>query len=883
MIDFLIQICSRMRAFFQWEPLDRELDAEMASHLELAIEENVQQGMSPEAARRRALVEFGGLQQARERQRAARGLPFLEVLGQDLRFALRQLNSNRGFTATAVLMLTLGVGASVAIFAFVDAALIQPLPYPHPNQLVDVTESLTLFPRSNLSYPDYLDWQRMNTVFTSLDAYGGTGDLLQTSDGAVPISGTRVSAGFLRTLGVRPELGRDFVPGDDTLSSPRTMLLTWKGWQKLFGGRGDVIGLTIQLSGEPVTIIGVLPATFVFAPLGDPEYLKALPDRRGCDPNRSCHSLNGVGRLKEGVTVAAALANMKTIAAQLEREYPDSNRGQSASVMPLAKAITGDIRPILLVFLGGAALLLLIACVNVSNLLLVRSEKRRRELALRGALGASRVRLVRQFVTEALALVLTGTGFGLLLADATMRILRGMISKDLISNMPFLDGLGLTTHVWLFAALVAALAAALFSIVPILRMPLANLRDGLHDGGRGSAGNLWRRLGAHLVIVELAIAVILLTGAGLLVKSFWRLLQVDLGFNPNHLAMASVELSGFEFQKEAQQEAFANTALERVRMLPGVADAALTTVPPVTCNCDTDWIRFVGKPYNGVHNEVNDRQVSAGFFHTIQAQLSRGRLFTGTDDAAHPKVIIVNEAFAQKYFPGEDPIGRMIGDIDLKPDSLRKIVGVVVNIRDGALDADEWPTEHESFAQDPSTYFSLVVRARGDERTLLPEIEAAVRQVSPAVGVTNETTMTTRIQDSSSAWLHRSAATLVGGFAGLALLLSIVGLYGVIAYSVSQRTREIGVRMALGAQRSVVHRLILREAAWLVAVGVAAGLVCSVAAASLMRSLLFGVRAWDIPTLAAVTAALTVAALLAAYLPARRASQIDPMIALRTE
>jgi predicted permease len=291
----------------------------------------------------------------------------------------------------------------------------------------------------------------------------------------------------------------------------------------------------------------------------------------------------------------------------------------------------------------------------------------------------------------------------------------------------------------------------------------------------------------------------------------------------------------------------------------------------------------VGKPYNGVHNEVNDRQVSAGFFHTVQARLVKGRLFTEGDDAAHPKVVIINEALAQKYYPGEDPIGQKIGDTALKPDSLRTVVGVVANLKDGALDAEEWPTEYEAFAQDPSTYFTLMVRADGDERALLPEVEGAVRRLNPAAGMNEETTMTMRIRDSSSAWLHRTAATLVGGFAGLAFLLSVIGLYGVIAYSVSQRTREIGVRMALGAQRSSVHGLILREAGWLAAVGIAIGLACSVGAGSLMGSLLFGVRAWDAGTLAGVAGALGAAALVAAYLPARRAAAVNPVDALRAE
>jgi len=583
------------------------------------------------------------------------------------------------------------------------------------------------------------------------------------------------------------------------------------------------------------------------------------------------------------VTVGEALAQMKAIALQLENQYPDSNRGQGASVMPLSAAIVGDIKPILLVLLGGAGLLLLIACVNVSSLLLVRAESRRREIAVRGALGASRLRLSRQFVTEALTVVAAGSAIGLGVAYAGMKGLSGLISKDWMAGMPFLRGLGLNPRVLLFTACLAVLAGILFSITLILHFRFSEMRDGLTEGARGSAGRLWRRMGANLVVIELATAVVLLAGAGLLGKSLYRLLQQDLGFRADHLATMNIGLPAVAFTKDEQQVAFEHALLERADAMPGVQSAAITSMLPVSCNCNTDWVRFVGKPYNGIHNEVNEREVSAGLFETLQVKLKSGRFFTDADNAGKPKVIIVNQAFAQRYYPGEDPIGKKIGNTELTSDSIREVVGVVENFKDAGLDQEQWPSEYEPFDQSPSGYFNVVLRTSQDAGSILPALAPMVHAVNPNVSVDWERTMQDLIDDSQAAYLHRSAAWLVGGFAAMALLLGVVGLYGVVAYSVSQRTREIGVRMALGAQRNSVYTLVLGEASRLIAMGISLGLVGAVAAAMLIRKLLFGVEAWDATTLVSVAALLAVSALLASYIPARRAARVNPADALRAE
>jgi macrolide transport system ATP-binding/permease protein len=806
----------------------------------------------------------------------------MKGLLQDIRYALRQLRRTPGFSVVAGLTLSLGISASVAIFAFVDAALLKPLPYRDASRLVDVTEGSAMFPRANLSYLDYVDWKHMNTVFSSMDVWTGSGYLFQTPNGAVPVPAIRVSGGFFRTLGVKPLLGRDFYEGEDKVGAAPSVMLSFPTWQNRFGGRDDIVGQAISLSGKSYTVIGVLPREFQFALRGRAEFYAALQPAMECEKRRSCHNLYGIARLKDGVTVSAAHADMNTIAKQLETQYPDSNRGQFASVIPLSDSVVGNIRPLLLMLLSGAGLLFLIACVNVASLLLVRSESRKREMAVRGALGASPGRLFRQFVTEGLVLVSAGCVLGLFFGAWAVRLLIGLIPADMLAGMPYLQGLGLNSRVLLFAIAIGLIAGVVFAIAPALRISFVDLRDDLADGSR-AAGRVWRRFGANLVTVELATAVILLVGAGLLGKSFFRLLNVDLGFEPARVASLLVIAPDVGYEKEAQQIALADRVMARFKQLPGVQSVALTSTLPVSCNCNTNWIRFVGKPYSGEHNEVNYRAVTPDFFTTIHAKLLSGRFLSETDDASKPHVSVINKTLAQKYFPGEDPVGKKYGDTQLSPESIREIVGVVDDVRDGSLDAELWPAEYVPFKQNTDTAFYAVVRTAGDEGALIPTLVSAVHDVNPALGTQEEMTMSDKIDNSPTAYLHRSAAWLVGGFASLALLLGVVGLYGVIAYSVSQRTREIGVRMALGAQRASVHQMILKEAGRLTLAGIVTGLAGAVVAAMLMRSLLFGVSSWDISTLAAVAVGLGAASLLASYIPARRAARVDPIVALRCE
>ena len=861
----------------------REFADEIESHLQMHIDDNLRIGMTPAQARREAILKLGGIELTTQIYRQRNTLPIMDDLWQDLRFALRQLRRSPGFTITAAIMLALGIGASVAIFAFVDAALLRPLPYRDPARLAAVTESVKLFARANLSYPDYLDWKRMNRSFSSLEIYGGGGGLIDTPTGALPISSLRVSDGFFRTLGVTPILGRDFYAGEDLPGTGNTTILSYNGWQKWFQGRSDVVGQKVTLNGLPYTVIGVLPQTFDFAPRGGTQFWMPFQAKGECDLRRSCHGLEGIARLNDGVIMQAARAEMQSIAAQLERQYPGDNRGQGAAVDPLSEIVVGDIRPILLTLLIGAGLLLVIACVNVSSLLLVRSESRRREIAVRGALGASRMRLIRQFMTEGIVLVALGSLLGLSIAATAMRVLTGLIPEFMMARTPFLVGLGLNGHVLAFAAGIAFVAVVLFALTPVLRLPMNAMRDGLTEGSRGSAGTLWRRFGANLVVLELAIAVVLLVGAGLLGKSFYRLLHVDVNFHPDHLAMVGIMVPETLYPKPEDSVRLQRQIIARIAALPGVESVGLTSTPPVSFNGNTDWIRFVGRPYSGEHNEVNMRDVSADYIRTLQAKLLRGRLFTDAEDDTKPKVVVINQTLARMYFPGQDPVGQRFGNTDLAPNSIKQIIGVVDDIKEGSLDSQIWPAAYYPIYQDEDNYFTLIVRTSQSEDSMLPTLVSAIHAIDPGIGTADPIGMEARMHESPTAYLHRFSALLVGGFAALALILGVVGLYGVISYSVTQRTREIGVRMALGAQRSSVQKLVMGEAVRLAALGIGLGLLCSVGAAMLMRSLLFGTAAWDSATLLSVATILGAATMLASYIPAYRAASVNPVEALRSE
>jgi predicted permease len=845
----------------------------------------MRRGMSEADARREAQLELHSAS-TKERYREQEGLPALEHFGQDVRYALRAFRKDPSFAITATLVLALGFTAATSIFAFVDAALVKPLPYFDPNRLLFVTGSVKGIRLANLSYLDYLDYKQQTTTLSSLDVHRGGGFLIHTDHGVEMALGADVSAGFFRTLGVRPLLGRGFVAGEDAPEAPKVTLLSYESWQKRFGGKEDVIGQSVKLDGIPRTIIGVLPANFDFAMRGRSEFWNPLQvtATEECLRRRSCHNLYGVGRLRDGATEASARADLNVIAARLEQQYPESKRERTMTVFPLTEQVIGNQRPLLLVMLGGSFLLLLIACVNVASLLLVRSEGRKREMAVRIALGASPRRLLRQFVAEGIVLVGCAAALAVIATNLSIKFLVNLVPQDIARSMPFLRDVGLSAHVIAVLSVLFVAAIAVFSAVPLVRIRLADKQEGLKQDGHATAGKVWKRFAGNLVVAELAITMMLLVAAGLLSQSLYRLLRVDLGFDPsNVVTVGTLTLPDADYPKPEQIVTARRQIIDAVRSVPGVESVALVSQLPVSGNGNTNWIRIVGHEWHGEHNETNAREASDTYFPALRAHIKSGRNVTQAEEAAQTKVAVVNQAFVDTYMAkGEDPIGKKIELVSIRPIVQYEIVGVVDNVREATLDQD---TAATFYYPSPDQYPSLLVRTNSglDPASIAQSIQRAIHEVNPNIATYDFQTLAERISNSEPAYVRRASAVLVGGFSVTALVLSVIGLYGVIAYSVGRRTREIGIRMALGARRELIYRLIFTEAGWLIGSGVIAGVVGALLTTTVMRSLLFGVGAWDPRTFTSVVALLAVAALAASYFPARRAASVDPMNVLRTE
>ncbi len=807
----------------------------------------------------------------------------MDSLLQDIRYGVRILLRRPGFTVVAALVLTLAIGANVTIFTFIDAALLRPLPYRDPGQLVKIWDARQseVASRFEASYPDYLDWKQQNKAFSSLAAYTGGDGILAGPDGPQMIPVGRVSDNFFQTLGVSPTLGRVFQDGEDLASSPRYVVLSHGFWQRRFAGRKDILGQSVTLNGEPRTIVGVLPKNFHFAPIGDADLYVTLHATGGMQTRRNLHWMHPIGRLKPGVSIDQAQVMMNGLAANLEKQYPESNKELRTVVVPLSDVITGQVKPILIVLLGAVGMLLLIACANIANLLLARSATRAKEFAIRAALGARRWRVIRQLVVEGTLLASAGTAAGIVVAIIATRWMLNMLPKQMLQSMPYLKDASVEPRILLFASGLGLLTAVIFSLPPALGLS-SRSNHALKEGGQLSSASSWKKVGSSLVVAEVAISAVLLVGSGLLLKSLYRLLNVDAGFSVSRLTTFYVFPGSRNYDQDEQAIVLHDKLIAALRAVPGVSAIGETSTPPIVGG-NTSLFRVVGAPLTPLPYEANSRTIDPGYFPTLQAKLKGGRYFDEGDNANAPKVVIINETLAKMAFGDQNPVGKQIVFTYNSKEKPRQVVGVVSDVHEGELNVEDKPAIYTPFAQGPDNIFALMVRSDVDPASLRPTLEKAVHGVDPGIVLFQMQTMEDLIAQSPAAMMHRYPAWLISIFAVAALLLGVVGLYGVVSYSVSQRTREIGVRMALGAPRGNVLSLVLGNGLRLAAIGIAAGVIGAVLAGYLLRSVLFGVQPWDVGTLLLVAAILSAVCVLASYVPARRASRLDPMKALHYE
>jgi len=799
------------------------------------------------------------------------------ALIQDLRYAARTLRKSPGFTLVAVLTLALGIGATTAIFSVVDGVLLRPLPYAAPDRLVVVWESNRRGALHNVVNPgNFLDWQERARSFADMGIFTWAG-LTLTGDRPEHVQGVAVSTNLLGVLGVHPLLGRTFVAADADSGGPRTIVLSYGLWARRFGADTAVVGRSVAVAGGFARVVGVMPP--FFRPLFHEDYwepFRLTPQMR----QRSGRYTVVVARLNDGVGVPQAQAEMTVIAHGLERDYPKFNTGWGATVVPLTEQVVGEARRPLLVLLGAVTMVLLIACANVGNLLLARAAARKREVAVRSALGASRGRLGRLWVVECLLLSGTGAALGVVFASWGVALLRVLAP----SGAPRLDDVSVDGRVLAFTAGVALFSALLLAVATVRsaagREPAGALRAA---EGRVTSGRAARRFRGGLVAAQVSLALVLLVGAGLLVRSLARLLAVDPGFDPAHVATTHIALPELTYPQPDRQAAFWNQLLERLRARPGIQVAGVVTFLPLAGLGAATGFTVVGQPppAPGRGPTTDIRIADPGFFRAMRIPLLRGRLFTSADAPGATEVAVVNETLARRTWPGEDPIGKRVKVSWAHPDAEVTIVGVVGDVRYQGLDAIVRPALYYDVDQEPSSEMNVVLRSTAMPAALAGELRAIVRELDAELPVAEVTTMHETVAESTLS--RRFPMQLLALFAGLALLLAAIGIYGVLAYTVRLRTREIGVRLALGARPESVVRMIVATGLAYVLAGVAVGGVIALTASSVLRGLLYGTGPADAATYLVVTVLLVAVALLASWLPARRVAKVDPVVALRSE
>ncbi len=882
-------LLSRCKAVLRKQGLDEDLDEELRSHIDFAVEENLKRGMSADAARRAALKEFGGMTQTTETYRMQRGLPMLEILAQDIRFALRQLRKSPGFTLVALLTLALGIGATTALFSVVDAVMLKPLPFPNAIRLVRVESIVAANGQGGIaSYPDFLDWRARNHVVDGMAAFDTEDFTLIGPHDPQHLQGAVVSAQLFSLLGVTPELGRAFRPEEDTpgaVSGTDAVILSHGLWQREFGADASVVGRVLQLGDRRFTVIGVMPRGFQFPIQAEPiEFWTTIAyDAQGPDSmttQRGAHYLDVVALLKPGVTVQQAQSELAAIAGALNKEHPE-NKPRTIRVVPELQFLTGDLGTPFMVLLVAVGCVLLIVCANIANLLLARASGRRNEIAVRIALGASRARVTCQLLAESLVLGLLGGCLGLGLALLSFRFLIQLMPADI----PRLDTIGLDARLLAFAVMASLLAAILFGLAPALQASKVSLTDSLKTSGRGSGGSERGRLRSTLAVSEIALAVVLLLGAGLLLQSFVRLTRVDPGFDPHHVL--TFQLDSPPGVPSAQLPAFYREIVARVSTIPGVSSASAAASLPLTGDNMGSSFEIDGQPTPmGSRPAAGFNAVEPGFFHTVGATLVKGRDFNAQDGSKSTPVVIVNRTLARVYFPNQDPIGKHLrpgigngyGPGELP---MRKIVGVIDDMKQSGPGTEAAPEIYAPLAQCPVETMFIAVRTANDPASLVSAARQQVTALNKNLPVYHVKTFDQYFADSVAA--PRFNSMLMSAFAMLAVLLACLGVYGVVSCAVLQRTHEIGIRMALGAGGGSVVRSVLYRGMFLALIGVTIGLAGSFALAHLLSSMLFGVRATDPITFGAASLAVLCVAALASYIPARRAARVNPIVALRSE
>ena len=893
-MNWLIQLLRRLSMLFRRAQFDRELDEEMRLHIELREKEfrekeHSETGLPREEAHMAAKKHFGNSLALREVSHDSWGWSWFEHLSQDVRFAFRMFAKNPGFTAIAVLTLALGIGANTAIFSFVYGVLLAPLPYRDASRLVVLNETTPRVGNVSVSYPNFLDWRTASKAFSQMAAVQQMGFNLAGASVSQPenIVGGAVSPNFLSMMGIRPLLGRDFDPSEEKAGTAPVVLLSYPLWQSHFGADRGAIGRTITLDERSFTIVGVLPPDFrwldkmdVMLPIG--VWATNNPDAtdRGARGDNTT-----IARLAPGVTFAQARAEMNAIVAGLAKEYPRQNGGGGVALQSIRDAYVSNTRQALLVLFGAVVFVLLIACANVANLFLVRGAARTKEIALRIAFGASRSRIIWQMLTESLVLASLGGILGLVLAIGGIHGMTRLLPTDTFAGA----AVTLNAPVLLFVALVVVFAAFVFGLAPAMHATKQDIQSELKEGGRTStAGARQNRLRAVLAVGEISLALILLAGAGLMMKSLYNLMNVNPGFRTHHVLSMEIDLNPQRYAKDPAILNFWQQVLDHVRALPGVESAALGTVVPLTGNHSRTDITIEGmplpKPGDWPHPDFHE--ISPGYLRTLGIPLLRGREFTDADNEHSSLVGLVNEKLARQFWPNQDPVGKrfMFGHPDLSgknPPKWITVVGVVADTKLYGLQNPSRLEVYDPLHQDASSDMNLLVKSNVDPAAMISAIRSAVASVDKDQAIFAISTMDQLRSDSVAT--QRLTLVVLGAFSALALILAAIGIYGVISYSVAQRTHEIGIRIALGAQRGDVLRMVLKQGVQIALIGVALGFAVSIGLTRLMSSLLFSVGADDPATFASAAILLALVALFACYIPARRALRVDPMIALRYE